>query len=93
VRPLSNIRRSTQSEKFEADPNFAWPSAKHREARIKLSLRREAMAATPHALARNRRQRVVLAWNPAIEQKSLNINKLEQVLVEKVGQFFDNDLF
>ena len=43
-----------------------------------------------HARARNRHQRLTLAWNPVIEQEPLNINKLEQVLVEKVRQLFRN---
>jgi hypothetical protein len=46
-----------------------------------------------HARARNRHQRFTLAWNPAIEQESLNINKLEQVRGEKVRPLLNNDLF
>ncbi|HXN88755.1 MAG TPA: hypothetical protein VN890_05305 [Methylocella sp.] len=41
-----------------------------------------------HVHARNRRKRFPLAWKPAIEQESLNIDKLEQVLVEKVRLLF-----
>jgi hypothetical protein len=33
--------------------------------------------------ARAGNRRFPLAWSPAIEQEPLNINKLEQVLVEK----------
>jgi hypothetical protein len=40
-----------------------------------------------------RPERFPLAWNPAIKQESLNINKLEQVRGEKVGQLFDSGLF
>jgi hypothetical protein len=45
------------------------------------------------AHAGNRLQRFPLAWNPAIEQESLNINKLEQILVEKVGPLFITTCF
>ncbi|PZR92329.1 MAG: hypothetical protein DLM68_02375 [Hyphomicrobiales bacterium] len=33
-------------------------------------------------------ERFPIAWNPAIEQESLNINKLEQVLIERDRQLF-----
>jgi len=46
-----------------------------------------------HAHARNRLPRFPLAWNSAIEQESLNINKLAQVLVEKSPSTLYNDLF
>ena len=33
-------------------------------------------------------ERFPIAWNHAIEKESLNIDKLEQVLIEKVCQLF-----
>jgi hypothetical protein len=90
VVPFSNFRHSTQREKFEADPmvisHGLWDNAGKRALNLLCGAKQWPRQA--HARARNRHQRFTLAWNPVIEQEPLNINKLEQVLVEKVRPLF-----
>ena len=58
-----------------------------------LKLKGNCLRRVWHALRRRRilgriLERFPIAWNPVIEKEPLNINKLEQVLVEKDGQLF-----
>ncbi len=60
----------------------------HNSGKRALNLFCSAKQCPRQAHARNRLQRFPLAWNSAIEQVSLNIHGLAQILVEKVRPLF-----